>query len=107
MSEVENKVSAKVSKVLSEFGNRVYCFSGKDVPTAGWLTFSLGVHHEQSPLFIDVKEGGFVTALVHKCPQLPEGARYAWQARLYKQPLKPVACPRCRYRMDYMPKHGT
>jgi hypothetical protein len=97
----------KVTKVLSEFGNRVYCFAGKNIPKADWMTFTLGEYRDQASMFLEVKDDGVVTALVHACPQLPEGARYAWQARLYKQPLKPAACPRCRYRMDYVPKHGV
>jgi len=93
----------KIAKVLGELGNRVYAFSDDDVPTHGWTTVSLVGFNDERSLFLSVRDD-VVTALVHACPQLPANARYVWQGRLYLPPKVPVACPRCRYRLDYLSK---
>lgn len=95
----------KVIKVLSEMGNRVYEFKNSKIPSSGWASIDLAEFVEQRRFFMDVKDER-VVALIHHCPQLPANARYVWQGRLFKPPSLPLACPRCRYRIDYKPKHG-
>ena len=77
-------------EVVEQFGRKLYRLSptntGK-VPSAGW---------------VEIKGNLF---FVHHCNDLPEDIYYVWEPRVYKPPDAPVACPRCRYRMDYRPKH--
>ena len=95
----------KIKKVLSEYGNRVYVLNG-EVQSGEWALVDLSGFPEQKAFFLNVSEDGTVQALVHKCPQLPDKAFYVWQPRLYKPPMKPFACPRCRYRLDYQPQRS-
>jgi hypothetical protein len=96
----------KVAKVLSEFGNRVYTFNS-DCPSNGWVRLDLTGFELEKPLFFSVAKDNTVEVVVHACPQLPVDARYAWQPRLHEAPRLPMACPRCRYRLDYKPKRGS
>lgn len=94
----------RIVKVLPQCGNRVYEFE-EGVPRSGWVDFSLEDFPSERPLFLNVN-GDHVKAIVHACPQLPENARYVWQGRLFQPPKIPAACPRCRYRLDYVPKRA-
>ncbi len=101
-----NEISKiELVKVLAECGNRVYKFKG-ELPNAGWIRFGLGKFKDERQLFFNV-EDDTVLAIAHKCPNLPEDARYVWQGRLYTPPKLPAACPRCRYRLDYVSKRGV
>lgn len=93
----------RISDVLFSFGNRVYEFTDETIPRSGWIDISLDGFPNERQLFLVVKNN-VVSAIVHACPQLPPNARYVWQGRLYQPPKVPAACPRCRYRLDYVPK---
>jgi hypothetical protein len=96
----------RIHEAFPQFGNRVYRFSNDDVPSQGWVEIDLSKNEDQRKMFLNVNEKHVAVALIHACPQLPKDARYVWQGRLFEPPVIPAACPRCRYRLDYVPKRG-
>ena len=97
---------AHIVEALPQFGNRVYRLKNSDLPSHGWVEIDLSNNERERKMFLNVGSNGKAVALIHACPQLPADARYVWQGRIYEPPMIPAACPRCRYRLDYVSKRG-
>ena len=99
---------AHIVEALTQLGNRVYRFKNgnSNLPSHGWVEIDLSNNERERKMFLNVGSNGKAVALVHACPQLPADVRYVWQGRIYEPPMIPAACPRCRYRLDYVSKRG-
>jgi len=86
--------SIRKVKIVEKLGRKIYRLKpvdGKgDLGRAGWLQF----------------ENSNTNYFYHHCEDLNakgSDVYYVWRPRIYDPPEQPVACPRCRYRMDYVP----
>lgn len=83
-----------------ELGNRVYVLDCNP-PVVGWVWLAFTRFTDHARFFNGVRNARALV-MVHMCSDLADvGARYAWQPRTHAPPAVPVACPRCRYRIDY------
>lgn len=80
-------------KVIRKVGHRLFVLkpAGKGtVPYAGWVRLNVkGNESLNDKLF-----------MVHHCRDLADDVYYVWPPRVYAYPEMPLACPRCRYRLD-------
>ncbi|MCW3994938.1 MAG: hypothetical protein NWE98_02160 [Candidatus Bathyarchaeota archaeon] len=100
----KTKINVKVEEVVYDYGNRCYKLSGANDVRSGWGIIDLSKFPEQKKLFFNVK-GDTVEAVIHRCIDMKvEDLYYVWEPRKHAFPLMPPACPRCRYRLDYLYK---
>ena len=106
MNETE-RVRVKIVNVLFDRGNRVYLLKSKSaLDVANMAILNFGKFADEKNLFYDIEDDGTALVFIHHCTDLPDGAYYAWQGRIFKDRL-PSACPRDHYRVDSRPKRSA
>jgi hypothetical protein len=102
----QNKETNIKATVLEVLGNRVYRlgFEKEAVERAGFVKIDLGKFESEKQLFFNKNEDGTVSVNIHNCPDLEKGVFYAWERRLGRLP---TTCPRCKRRLDSVPKRSA